>query len=159
MAGTARRHPAPVRVDDSKQRLRLWLRLLRASRAVESDLRDRLRTQYGTTMPRFDVMAALYAAPGGLRMNELSRKLKVSNGNVTGIVDRLVADGLILRGSIEGDRRALLVKLTARGRRQFAAMAERHESWVDEILSVYDSAEIEHLAALLDKVANEENNP
>jgi DNA-binding MarR family transcriptional regulator len=149
MAGNARPVPA-----SSKQRLRLWLRLLGASRAIESDLRERLRTRCATTMPRFDVLAALYAAPSGLRMNELSKRLKVSNGNVTGIVERLVADGLVLRSTITGDRRALLARLTPRGRKQFAQMAAHHQGWVDEILSVYDDVEIEHLLALLDKLTN-----
>lgn len=142
----------------AKQRLRLWLRLLRASRLIEGDLRERLRTSCDTTMPRFDVLAALYKAPRGLRMNELSRRLKVSNGNVTGIVERLVTDGLVARTVIADDRRACLVRLTARGRSRFTSMAARHEGWVEDILSVYDDAEVDRMIALLDKIVHEEAN-
>ena len=81
----------------SRQKLRLWLRLLKTSRAVEAELRERLRLTFGTTLPKFDVMAALERQPAGLTMTELSRFLMVSNGNVTGIVDRLVAEGLVVR--------------------------------------------------------------
>jgi DNA-binding MarR family transcriptional regulator len=90
----------------SKQRLRVWLLLLKINKAVEAELRNRLRTQFATTLPRFDVMSALYRNKNGLKMSELSRLLMVSNGNVTGIVDRLTTDGLILRAAVPGDRRA-----------------------------------------------------
>ncbi len=140
----------------TKQRLRLWLRLLRTTRSIEGELRERLRTRCDTTMPRFDVLAALYAAPRGLRMNELSRRLKVSNGNVTGIVERLVADGMVVRATIAGDRRALLVRLTDNGRERFEAMATQHEGWVRNILSRYDDEEVEQMIEWLDKFAHEE---
>ena len=78
----------------SKERLRLWLRILSAQRVIENEVRERLRVEHDTTLPRFDVMAALYRNEEGLKMSELSGELRVSNGNVTGIVDRLVNDGL-----------------------------------------------------------------
>ena len=82
----------------SKEKLRLWIRLLRTSRIIEGELRDRLSQEFDTTLPRFDVMAALYRTPDGMLMSDLSRFLLVSNGNVTGIVDRLVSEGLVQRG-------------------------------------------------------------
>ena len=123
--------------DDSatKTRLRLWLKLLKLSRQIESELRDNFRVEFKSTLPRFDVMAALYRFPKGLLMNELSEALKVSNGNVTGIVDRLVKDGLVIRAAVPGDRRALRVKLTAAGKKEFLKQAVQHESWVDTLLS------------------------
>ncbi len=140
-----------------KQRLRLWLRLLRATRMIESELRERLRTHCDTTMPRFDVLAALYKSPHGLRMNELSRKLKVSNGNVTGIVERLVSDGLVVRATVAGDRRALLVHLTENGREQFESMAAQHETWVNEILAAFDDAQVEQMIDRLDGFVHSES--
>ena len=128
--------PEHTPVDEAaKTHLRLWLRLLKITRAIEADLRENLRTQFGSTLPRFDVMAALYRYPKGLRMSELSGVLKVSNGNVTGIVDRLVNDGLIIRCPVPGDRRALVVRLTQKGRDEFQRQAEAHEGWIDEMLS------------------------
>lgn len=121
----------------SKQNLRLWLRLLKATRIIETQLRDKLRQEFSSTMPRFDVLAALYRFEKGLKMSALSNVLMVSNGNVTGIVDRLVKDGLVVRVPVIGDRRALLVRLTAKGREEFSRQAKSHESWVDELLSEF----------------------
>ena len=119
----------------SKQRLRLWIRLLRATRFIEGEIRERLRCEMETTLPRFDVLAALSRADAPMTMGELSRYLMVSNGNVTGIIDRLVDDGLVSRTPLEGDRRSNLVALTESGEDTFAEMAAAHESWVDELLA------------------------
>src|SRR5258708_37924146 len=107
----------------SKARLRVWLRILKVSRLIERELRERLRVEFDTTLPRFDVMAALYRAEKGVNMSELSGVLRVSNGNVTGIVDRLVADGPIKRGPLEGDRPAMNVRLTEKGRTRFSELS------------------------------------
>ena len=133
----------------NKERLRLWIRLLRAQRTVEGELLDRLKRRFGTTLPRFDVMSALYRRPEGMLMSDLSRFLLVSNGNVTGIVDRLVADGFVIRATREGDRRTSIVSLTPRGQEAFAAMAEEHEGWVAELLGSVSEAEARALSATL----------
>ena len=135
----------------SKARLRLWLRILSVSRLIEGELRERLRG-FGSTLPRFDVLAALERAGEGLKMSELSNVLRVSNGNVTGIVDRLVADGLVVRVPVEGDRRAMAVRLTARGAADFARLASVHEAWVDELLDAVTIAEADQLIARLQAV-------
>ena len=100
--------PTSRREADSKARLRLWIRLLRASRLIEAVARERLKAQFNATLPRFDVMAALFRKPDGMLMSEISRFLMVSNGNVTGIVDRLVSDGFVVRAQRNGDRRTLI---------------------------------------------------
>ena len=128
----------------SKSRLRLWLRILAVSRMVEAELRERLRG-LDSTLPRFDVMAALHRAPDGLKMSELSSVLRVSNGNVTGIVDRLEAEGLAVRLPVAGDRRAMLVRLTPAGTAAFTALAARHEAWVNDLLGVVTAEEADHL--------------
>lgn len=138
----------------SKARLRLWLKLLKATKHVEAELRESLRTSFGTTLPRFDVMAALYRAEAGLKMSELSSVLRVSNGNVTGIVDRLVEDGILVRVPVDNDRRATTVRLTQSGREQFAAMAARHEVWIDDMLSSIDLSEIRAMADQLERIAS-----
>jgi DNA-binding MarR family transcriptional regulator len=140
---------APLAPTDDKARLRLWVRLLRLSRSVEGELRERLKARFATTLPRFDVMAALWRAPGGMMMGELSRFLLVSNGNVTGIVERLVADGLVERIAREGDRRASVVRLTDAGRAAFAAMAEAHAEWIDELLGRIAPADAASVAETL----------
>ena len=134
---------------DAKARLRLWIRVLRLTRTIESELRGNLRTEFGATLPRFDVMAALYRFPGGMILSELSRYLMVSNGNVTGIVNRLVNDGLVERTLRDGDRRTSVVRLSARGVRSFESMASAHESWVNEIFADLAPGEAERLAARL----------
>ncbi|MEZ5912337.1 MAG: MarR family transcriptional regulator [Paracoccaceae bacterium] len=138
--------PGPI----SKKRLRLWLKLLKTSRLIEDELRRRLRSDLGSTLPRFDVMSALARAPEGLKMSEISRKLRVSNGNVTGIVDTLAAEGLALRVPVPEDRRASLVCLTARGRAVFAEQAATHEAWIDAMLGGLDAEDIDGMARRLD---------
>ena len=139
----------------SKARLRLWLKILKVSRLIERELRERLRVEFDTTLPRFDVLAALYRVEKGLNMSELSGVLKVSNGNVTGIVDRLVGDGLIVRVPVEGDRRAMTVLLTEKGREHFSVLARAHESWVNELLGSLDAADADELRGLLARIGAE----
>ncbi len=134
----------------SKTRLRLWLRILKTSRLIETEVREKLREEFESTLPRFDVMAALYRVETGLRMSDLSSVLRVSNGNVTGIVDRLVSDGLIVRVPVDNDRRAMIVRLTNAGRELFQRMAAKHESWVNEILGGLSTAEATRLMATLE---------
>ena len=100
--------------------LRLWLRMLTCTQLVEKQVRSRLREQFDTTLPRFDLMAQLERSPEGLKMNELSRRMMVTGGNITGITDQLVGEGLVERVPVPGDRRAYRVRLTPRGRKQFA---------------------------------------
>lgn len=147
---------APARLDsetrasaDDHQALRLWLRLLACSNRIEAPLRSRLRQQFdGTTLARFDLMAQLDRHPlGQLTMRELSRRLMVTGGNVTGLVDKLVADGLIERRNDSADRRVYSVVLTAEGKRQFRAMARAHEGWVIEL---FDGLDARQQAALYD---------
>jgi DNA-binding MarR family transcriptional regulator len=134
---------------DTKAKLRLWIRLLRASRFIEAKVRARLKAEFNCTLPRFDVMAALYRQPEGMLMSEISRFLMVSNGNVTGIVDRLVADGLAVRSQRDGDRRTAFIKLTRKGRARFEAMAKAHQAWIDELLGELSVAEANELSAKL----------
>jgi DNA-binding MarR family transcriptional regulator len=133
----------------SKEKLRLWIRLLRASRIIEAELRERLVQEFNTTLPRFDVMAALDRTPHGMLMSDLSRFLLVSNGNVTGIVDRLVSEGLLQRGQRNGDRRTSIVQLTRTGKGAFRAMAAAHERWVGELLAGVSKSDARQLTSML----------
>ena len=137
----------------SKDRLRLWLRLLRASRTIEAEVRERLRLNHSVTLPQFDVMAAVNRYDNGVNMSEISRFLMVSNGNVTGIVDRLVNDGLATRSPAPGDRRKTIVQFTDNGRQTFSTMARDHETWIDELLSGFESEEALLMARELERLA------
>src|SRR6201996_5067284 len=141
--------PAVRPESDSKARLRLWIRLLRASRLIESVARERLKSQFNATLPRFDVMAALFRKPDGMLMSEISRFLMVSNGNVTGIVDRLVSDGYVARAQRNGDRRTSFITLTRKGRALFGEMAAAHESWIDELLGGLSARDAEQMSGKL----------
>lgn len=153
MTATSRARKGSVGRQPSKRRLRLWIRLLRTARAIEAELRQRLRVEFATTLPQFDVMAALARANAGMTMSELSRFLMVSNGNVTGIIDRLVTDKLVMRKAPADDRRAIIVRLTAKGASQFLQIAKAHEGWVDALLSDFDSTESEAMIQHLDGLA------
>jgi len=153
----AQSKPLP-QTDGSKQRLRLWIGLLKGTKRVENAVRDRLRREFDTTLPRFDVMAMLQKSGLGLKMSELSSELMVSNGNVTGIIDRLVSDGLVVRVSIKGDRRATLVRLTPKGETEFGQMAKAHEGWIAELLGDLTELEMDRMAAALIKVKDNVND-
>ena len=132
--------------------LRLWLRLLTCTQLIEKQVRSELRAGFGTTLPRFDLMAQLERSPDGLKMNELSRRMMVTGGNITGITDQLAAEGLVDRVDVEGDRRAYRVLLTPKGRKLFQEMAARHAEWVVDAFSGLTGKEIAVLHKLLGKV-------
>ncbi len=115
--------------------LRLWLRMLTCCNLIESEIRSRLRTEFDTTLPRFDLMAQLQRAPKGMKMGELSRHMMVTNGNITGITDQLEKEGLVIRTKVESDRRSSVLKLTPQGKKSFSRMARAHESWVKSMFS------------------------
>ena len=142
----------------SKERVRLWLKILKTQSAIEQQIRNSLRNEFDTTLPRFDVMSALDRFPQGLRMTEISGLLKVSNGNVTGIVERLTQDGFALRIAVPNDRRVQRVKLTRKGKAAFKKMATAQEKWLDEILEQVSSTQLQSLNGLLDKVGSHLHN-
>jgi DNA-binding MarR family transcriptional regulator len=132
--------------------LRIWLRLLTCTQLIERQVRSRLRGQFASTLPRFDLMAQLERQRDGLKMNELSRMLMVTGGNVTAIVDQLEHEGLVERFEAPEDRRAWLIRLTSAGRKSFAEMARAHEEWIVELLAGLSRREQEELLKLLAKV-------
>jgi DNA-binding MarR family transcriptional regulator len=134
------------------QELRLWLRLLTCTQLIEKQIRTELRVQFDTTLPRFDLMAQLERNPDGLKMNDLSRCMMVSGGNVTGITDQLVTEGLVERVAVEGDRRSFRVKLTDKGHASFAEMAQQHENWIVDAFASLKDTEIATLYKLLGNV-------
>jgi len=135
--------------DAHHQSLRLWLRLLTCTLTIERRVRAQLREQFAITLPRFDLMAQLERHPQGLKMGELSRRLMVTSGNVTGLTDQLAAEGLVERTPIPADRRAYLVRLTPKGKHAFDAMAAAHERWIIDIFSGMSETERGKLHALL----------
>ncbi len=137
---------------DHKAELRLWLRLLTCTTLVEDDIRARLRSAFDVTLPRFDLMAQLHKAPGGLTLSQLSSRMMVSNGNLTALVERLAEAGQIERRVTAADRRVVNVTLTAAGERAFAAMAAQHEGWIAELFAGLGHGEVEQLMALLGKL-------
>ncbi|HUK04328.1 MAG TPA: MarR family transcriptional regulator [Burkholderiales bacterium] len=137
---------------DDHQALRLWLRLLTCTQIIERAVRARLRARFDTTLPRFDLMSQLWRYPDGLKMNELSRHLMVTGGNVTGIVDQLERAGQVERAPEPADRRACRVRLTRAGRKAFAEMARAHEEWIVDLLAGLARRERADTYRLLGKV-------
>ena len=138
--------------DLSKRRLKMWIRLLGVTRSSESTLREYLRLTHDTTLPRFDVMAALYRRRDGVTMSELSRMLLVSNGNATAVVDRLEADGMVRRTPSDTDRRTVYVALTLEGIAAFEAMATGHEAEVDKLFAGVTEADLDALTEILKRM-------
>ncbi len=150
--------------DDDHHALKVWLRLLACTTQIETEIRRRLRTQFGMTLARFDYLAQLYRHPEGLRMSALSRYLMVTGGNVTALTDDLESEGLVLRETDAGDRRSFKVALTAAGRKAFEKVAQIHEGWVVELLGGLGAAQKHELHELLGRLrvhlaqASQENN-
>ena len=140
-----------ARAEDHRA-LRIWLRLLTCTQLIERKVRSRLREGFATTLPRFDLLAQLERHPEGLKMNELSRLLMVTGGNVTAIVDQLEKEALVERLAEPADRRAFRIRLTRAGERSFAEMARAHEAWVVEMLAGLSRREHEELLKLLAKL-------
>jgi DNA-binding MarR family transcriptional regulator len=140
----------------SKRRLKLWIRLLGITRASESHLREFLRVNHNTTLPRFDVMAALFRSREPVTMSELSRMLLVSNGNATAVVDRLEADGLVRRIPSESDRRTVHVALTETGRANFEHLAAEHEREVNTLFGDVTAEDLDTLNGILKRMRKED---
>lgn len=138
--------------DQSKRRLKMWIRLLGVTRNAENHLRDYLRVNHSTTLPRFDVMAALYRRRDGVTMSELSRMLLVSNGNATAVVDRLEADKLVKRTPSEADRRTIYVCLTPEGLRSFEDLAAGHEAEVGRLFEGLSEGDLDLLTDILKRM-------
>ena len=134
------------------QALRLWLRMLTCSQLIEKQVRAGLRDEFNTTLPRFDLMAQLEREPQGMKMNELSRRMMVTGGNITPVTDQLVKEGWIERMELPHDRRAWLVRLTPAGRSLFKKMAKRHEAWIVAAFSSLSQRDVHQLHDLLGQV-------
>ena len=137
---------------DHHQSLKLWLRMLSCTVKIENEIRTRLRATFGITLPRFDLMAQLERYPDGLRMGELSKRMMVTGGNITGITDQLEQEKLVVRVPDPKDGRAYSVKLTAAGRRAFTEMAVVHEGWIAELLQDMSGADKGQLIDLLSQM-------
>jgi DNA-binding MarR family transcriptional regulator len=133
--------------DDHHLSVRLWLRMLSCTNRIENFVRQNLQANFDTTLPRFDLMAQLERAPQGLKMSELSQRMMVTGGNVTGITDGLEKEGLVIREVDPADRRVFRVKLTVEGQKQFRRMASEHEQW---IIRLFEGMSIKHKNQLTD---------
>lgn len=136
--------------EGKKPELRLWLRMLSTTKLISQEIRRRLRTEFGATLPQFDLLAQLYREKDGLRLGELSKRTMVTNGNVTGLVERLEGDGLIVRETPDGDRRVTVARLTPQGEQFFSGMAKAHEGWLRDMMA---DVEPEAIKVLLDDMS------
>jgi DNA-binding MarR family transcriptional regulator len=155
----ARNAPQPPSADfesgvgtADRMELRVWLRLLTCCNLIDGKVRQKLGQTFATTLPRFDILAQLERAGAPLSMSELSRRMMVTNGNITGLVERLAAESLVDRTAAAKDRRIQMVKLTAEGRRAFAKMAAEHHAWLAAMMAGLDRKEMQELHAMLSKL-------
>jgi DNA-binding MarR family transcriptional regulator len=137
--------------EDHGNELRLWLRLLTCTTLIEGEVRSRLRERFEVTLPRFDMMAQLDRAPEGMTLSDVSKRMMVSNGNVTGLVDRLVESGHLDRRTSDTDRRVQVIRLTKTGRAEFRRMAAEHETWIADLFSELTPKDVRELMRLLAK--------
>ena len=141
-------------LSDDKVELKLWLRLLTCSNMIDREVRGSLREDFATTLPRFDILSQLDRAPDGLTMTELSDRMMVSNGNLTGLAERLVQERLVDRIAEAHDRRTSRLKLTPAGRAAFDEMTPAHAGWIEDMFAGLSRPEMNQLLALLAKLKN-----
>lgn len=134
---------------DHRGEVRLWLRLLACSTLIEAELRRQFRENFNFTLPRFDILAQLDREPGGLVQGELSKRLMVSQANVTPIIERLIADGFVTRSPSNLDRRIQIICLTIEGRQKFRRMAKKHNAWLADAMAGFPEEEIEDIGKKL----------
>ncbi len=137
--------------EDHGEELRLWLRLLTCTTLIEGEVRGRLRERFDVTLPRFDLMAQLDKVPDGMTLSDVSKRMMVSNGNVTGLVERLVESGHLDRRTSDSDRRVQVIRLTKAGRAEFRRMAAEHQIWIADIFSELSPKDVRELMRLLAK--------
>jgi DNA-binding MarR family transcriptional regulator len=137
--------------EDHAEELRLWLRLLTCTTLIEGEVRSRLRARFDVTLPRFDLMAQLDKAPDGMTLSDVSKRMMVSNGNVTGLVERLVVSGHLDRRTSITDRRVQMIRLTKVGRAEFRKMAAEHETWIADMFAELTPKDVRELMRLLAK--------
>ncbi len=137
--------------EDHRDEIRLWLRLLTCTTLIEGEVRSRLRERFDVTLPRFDLMAQLDKVPEGMTLSDVSKRMMVSNGNVTGLVERLVESGHIDRRTSDADRRVQVIRLTKAGRAEFRKMAAEHELWIADIFGDLTPKDVRELMRLLAK--------
>jgi DNA-binding MarR family transcriptional regulator len=145
-------------MDGKKQELRVWLRMLSTTKLISQEIRRRLRAEFGATLPQFDLLAQLYREPEGLRLGEISKRTMVTNGNITGLVERLEADGLLVRETPGDDRRVTVARLTEAGQRAFAEMARAHELWIHELMADIDQSAVSALIGSIDQLQRSVRN-
>ncbi|TZG32503.1 MarR family transcriptional regulator [Agrobacterium sp. B1(2019)] len=144
--------------EGKKQELRLWLRLLSTTKLISQEIRRRLRREFGATLPQFDLLSQLYREPEGLRLGELSKRTMVTNGNITGLVERLELDGLVLRERPADDRRVIVARLTDKGQTIFEAMAEAHGGWLEDMMADVDPIVLSGLLTHVGQVKRSAHN-
>lgn len=144
--------------EGKKQELRLWLRMLSTTKLISQEIRRRLRAEFGATLPQFDLMSQLYREPDGLRLGELSKRTMVTNGNITGLVERLEVDGLVIRETPDDDRRVTVARLTQKGSADFARMADAHEGWLRDMMADVDPEIIGWLLTNIGRVKGSASN-
>ncbi len=136
----------------SCQHLRTWLRYLSCGRLIENEIRSRLRREFNTTLPRYEVMAQLEQFPHGIKMSDLSRHMMVTNGNITGIADQLIKDGLVQRIKLPSDRRSSILKLTKKGLQQLHAISAAHNEWVCDVFGKLSDTHLNAMMSSLDEL-------
>ncbi len=144
--------------EGKKQELRLWLRLLSTTKLISQEIRRRLRREFSATLPQFDLLSQLYRQKDGLRLGELSKRTMVTNGNITGLVERLEVEGLVIRERLPDDRRVVVACLTPKGQKTFEAMAEAHERWLKDMMADVDPIVITGLLTHVGQVKQSTRN-
>lgn len=129
--------------------LQLWVKLARAASTMGKMSAENIKG-FGLTEPQFAVIECL-GHLGPLSHTELSRKMLVTGGNITCVIDNLQKENLVERIQDKKDRRVSSVKLTAKGKKLFREKFVEHAKFIATISSVLSEQEQRQLSSLLKK--------
>lgn len=141
--------PQPLLAEsaDQARALKLWVVLARAHAAVESHLQASV-ARHGLTITEFGILEALYHK-GPMLLGEVQRKILVSSGGVTYLVDRLERKRLVERRECAEDRRARYAALTAEGDALIQSIFPEHARCIQEVLGALGPEEQQQATDLL----------
>ena len=138
---------------DEREVLRTWLDLLTAANALKKSVDTGFRNEFGMSISRFDVLSALdRAGPEGLRAGALSQRLRVTEGNTTQVTAPLIREGLVKRSTDPEDKRGAVFRLTRKGEKLFAKMADSHRQWIVDANAEFSEPQLKSLRRLLGRL-------
>lgn len=137
-----------------------WSLFIRTHSRVMRLLDEELRAECGMPVERFDVLARLCQAERPLQMHEVAESLYLSRSGATRFVDRLEEAGLIVRESVPGDRRGVVIALTPQGLEKLEEAQAIHQRGIQDYFARFlTENEVQSLHSAFGKILSAAESP